>query len=87
MKWEPIKAAPKHGVILLLIGETIPEMPDIRVGSYIGPAEALELEGPGFPNGGWLIWNSASDFFVLDASEPLAWCSVSLPNPRSEVRT
>lgn len=75
-----MSAAPRGKAILLLLGETIPEVPDIRVGSYIEEAEAESLWGPAMVGGGWLIWNSADDWFVVRLNEPLAWGSADLPD-------
>lgn len=73
-EWQPIETAPKTGCILLLLGETIPDRPDIRVGEFIAPDEALEMGYREYSRfGGWMIWNDAHDWFVVGASAPLGW--------------
>ena len=70
-EWQPIETAPKDGTATwVLLGETIPDMPDGRVGTWISGDECKELGEP-YPSGGWLIWNSGYDWFVTD--EVLAW--------------
>lgn len=88
LEWNLDMSAAPHGrSILLFLGETIPEMPDIRVGGFVGPREAEALEGEEgiFPDGGWLIWNSADDWFVIGLNWPMAWCPAELPkmSPRA----
>lgn len=84
LEWHDMASAPRKGPVLLLLGETIPEMPDIRVGSYIDCAEANELWGPdrNLREGGWLIWNSGNDWFVVGLNDPMAWCAAELPGIR-----
>jgi hypothetical protein len=77
-EWRPIKTAPRKGDILLLCGETIPDSYDVRSGIYIDEKGCEELGYPG-NNGGWLIWNSGSDFFVLSHDEPTHWAPMPEP--------
>jgi len=74
-KWRTIDSAPKGSKsVLLLLGETIPEMPDIRVGGRISGKDAEELGYRGYAKyGGWLIWNAGNDFYVVDAGDPTHW--------------
>lgn len=74
-QWDTMGSAPRTGTpILLLFGETIPEVPDIRVGTFIDGDSAEKCGYREFAKyGGWLIWNSGSDFYVVDVSEPRAW--------------
>ncbi len=73
--WQPIESAPKDGTnILLMLGETIPHLPDIRVGSYLSQAAAHELGEPG-PT--WLIWDTAFDRHCETA--PTHWMPLPAP--------
>jgi hypothetical protein len=47
----------------LLIGETIPDLPDVRVGCYLTMQDAHNV---GYPDAGWLVWNDCHDYFVTD---------------------
>lgn len=69
--------APQDTSCLLLIGETIPDLADVRVGSFCSAIEmrdgnftddAMQLE-----HGAWMIWNDCSDWFFINAYEPLGW--------------
>lgn len=84
MGWQPIDTAPREKDrvlnVLLLLGETVPDTPDIRVGSYIDGDGAEELGYREYAkHGGWLLWNSDGDFFVIDYDEPIRW--MPLPPP------
>lgn len=71
MAWLPIKSAPRDSTpVLLLCGETIPGLPDIRVGAFVDGRNAEELGGV---ESGWLIWNANDDFFVIDEDEAVHW--------------
>lgn len=82
--WQPIETAPRGGGdVLLLLGETIPDHPDIRVGSFIAPDGCLDLGYREYARfGGWLIWNSACDWFMIDVIEPRLW--MPIPPPPSD---
>jgi hypothetical protein len=71
--WQDISTAPQKGLLLLLLGETIPDLADIRAGSYINEDYCVQLGEFDYPDGGWLIWNSGNDWFVVDRSSPLGW--------------
>lgn len=73
-EWQDIAGAPRDGTATwVLLGETIPDMPDGRVGTWISSKECAEIGDP-YPHGGWLIWNSGSDWFITD--DVLAWCEL-----------
>ena len=78
MEWQTISDAPKTH-ILLNLGETIPGVPDIRVGQWIDEAALAELGEIGSAAGGWIIWNSDSDWFVAAFEDALGW--LPLPKP------
>lgn len=42
-EWRPIETAPRSGPIILLLGESIPDLPYIRVGEFITRSEITEL--------------------------------------------
>lgn len=70
MTWQPIFTAPRDATsIIVIAGETIPDSPDVRVACYLNQEEAAEI---GYP-AGWLIWNSADDYFVLSDGEVTHW--------------
>jgi hypothetical protein len=73
--WQPIETARLDGKLCLLrLGETIPELPNIRGGSFINEEECVGLgEFEHEQTGGWLIWNSGSDWFVIGRDEPTGW--------------
>lgn len=74
INWKPIKTAPRTAeLILLWIGETIPDLPDIRGGQWIAKDEAANLGYDLTSDGGWMIWNAANDWFVLDFKDPIGW--------------
>ena len=73
--WLPMVDGPHDGShVILMIGETIPDLPDVRLGQFISGPEAAEI---GFPEygrtGGWFVWNDSSDWFVVGDDAPLAW--------------
>jgi len=73
-EWQPIATAPQDGKhILLDIGETIPDLVDARVGQFVTEAEAAEIGEPVSASGGWLIWNTGSDFFVIPFDDAHGW--------------
>lgn len=57
--------------VLINIGETIPDIPDIRVGTFVDASYCEEL-GEDCPNGGYLVWNDRSDWFVVPVDEVVA---------------
>jgi hypothetical protein len=70
-------SAPRGQAILLLIGETIPDLPDWRVATYVSGDEAEEMGYREYAKyGGWMIWNSDCDWFVIDVADGLAWIPV-----------
>ena len=73
--------APRDGTeVLLLMGETIPGNPYIRVGSFINQDDGEEL---GYWQG-WLIWmKDAEDYEVVFEDSSSAW--MPLPDGPEEV--
>lgn len=72
MTWQHISTAPRDGKnVLVIIGETIPDLMDVRVGSFLSRKEALTCGG--YPHAGWLIWNTADDWFVIPEAEATYW--------------
>lgn len=70
----PMSTAPRDANILVLLGETIPDVPDWRVAGYVAGDHCAEMDHPEFAaTGGWLIWNSDSDWFIVGSAEPTAW--------------
>lgn len=83
-QWRPIESAPREGSVLLLLGESIPDMPDIRVGGFISGKDCIELgEYACEETGGWLVWNTESDWFVAEIDDPTHW--MPLPNPPASI--
>ena len=82
-EWQPIKTAPRDKTnVLVLLGETIPGVPDVRGGGYLDGDGAEELGYREFAKyGGWLCWNRDGDFFMVDVDAPLGW--MPLPDPPS----
>lgn len=78
--WLPIKSAARDAgkPVLLWIGETIPDLPDIRCGQWIHEDQAMELGEDLNSFGGWLIWNTGSDWFVIPFHEPMAWAELPM---------
>lgn len=71
--WRQMDSAPQGPAILLDLGETIPDLVDARVGQYITEADAAEL-GETLPaSGGWIIWNSGDDWFVVPFDNAHGW--------------
>lgn len=68
--------------VLINIGETIPDMPDIRVGTFMDEHECISMGEFDCPEGGYLVWNTAEDWFVVPVDQVIA--EASLP---SEWRT
>lgn len=72
--WRSMDSAPKDGThVLLDIGETIPDLVDARVGQYVTEAQALELGEDVSSAGGWIIWNTGSDWFVIPFADAHGW--------------
>lgn len=62
--------------VLINIGETIPEMPDIRLGTFIDRAECEGMGEFDCPAGGYLVWNDGSDWFVVPVNQVVAVAEV-----------
>lgn len=62
--------------VLIDLGETIPDMPDIRVGTYITTEECEGLGEFDCPDGGYLVWNDGSDWFVVPVDQVVAVADV-----------
>jgi hypothetical protein len=73
--WQPIETAPKDGTsILILRGETIPDIPLIEVASYSDGAAAEELGYREFAKyGAWMVWNAPDNWYLVDVAEPTHW--------------
>lgn len=75
--WQPIETAPRDKPILLLMGETIPDVPDVRVGQYTSGDVSEELGYHEYAKyGGWTIWNADSDFWIAGIDEATHWASL-----------
>ncbi len=75
-EWKKMKSAPRNGkYVLLWIGETIPDLPDIRIGQFCDKRAAKEL---GEDGEGWLIWNADCDWFVVPSDQVIAWATPPL---------
>jgi hypothetical protein len=73
-QWLDMATAPEAGTIALLLGETIPDHPEVVAGSYISAADARDLGDDGVGQfGGWMIWTSGEDWYCVDLLEPLGW--------------
>ncbi|MDO8535149.1 MAG: hypothetical protein Q7S17_10480 [Xanthobacteraceae bacterium] len=85
--WRTMDSAPQKEPILLLLGETVPHTPDVRVGVFIDQPSAAEL---GYDDveadGGWLIWNTESDFYVIAFGYALRWAKLPPPPAAEEGR-
>jgi DNA-binding CsgD family transcriptional regulator len=81
--WQSIDTAPKDGTqILCVFGETIPDRLDVRAAEYIDGAGAEELGYYQYAKyGGWLVWNSGSDFYVEGIADATHW----MPLPQAPV--
>lgn len=72
--WRDIYDAPQDGgSIILDLGESIPDTPIIACGSYITEANAAELGYTLSASGGWLIWTSGGDFYVIPFYDAFGW--------------
>lgn len=71
--WRDMSNAPKDGAILIDIGETIPDLVDARVGQFISEARGRELDEPLSSAGGWIIWTTDADWFVIPCSDAHGW--------------
>lgn len=75
--WKPMSEAMKAPRdILLHLGETIPDSKDIRVGSWISNITAADIGEDISEAGGWLIWNSDCDWFIIGFDDPKAWTEI-----------
>ena len=81
--WQDMSSAPHDGShVLLIIGETIPDLPDVRLGQFVKGREAREMGYREYAaHGGWFIWNDAFDWFVVDRDQPFAWMSMPVGAP------
>lgn len=79
-EWQPMATAPRdRSNILLLLGESIPDTPDVRVASFVSADDAFELGelGPG-----WMIWHTdGADWYCVREDEPEAWCPLPPRSP------
>jgi hypothetical protein len=66
------EASIRTPAVLVNIGETIPDLPDIRLGTFIDEGECITMGEFDCPDGGYLIWNTSSDWFVVPKDEVLA---------------
>jgi hypothetical protein len=75
--------APRDGAhVLLILGETIPDLPDIRLGQFVKGREAAEIGYHDYARaGGWFIWNDSNDWFVVGDDSPLAWAPQPIGGP------
>ena len=80
--WQPIETAPKDGIILGLIGDSIPDLPFVAVLQWWDAATWYELgwaddelAEPG--NGAWAAWSRDGDDWSMHA--PTHW--MPLPPP------
>jgi len=77
MEFQPMASAPRNAACLLLLGDTIPDLDDVRVGCFCSGDEMREGQygEPGLyeQHGAWMIWNDCSDWFFIGAYEPLGW--------------
>lgn len=82
-QWRGIhENTPRKGPIMLLLGETIPDVPDWRVGTYLSGDESEELGYREYAKyGAWMIWSSADDWYCVDISEPIGWAYPPQPLP------
>lgn len=71
--WRTMDSAPQGPAVLLDLGETIPDLVDARVGQYITEADAAELGETLSASGGWIIWNSGDDWFVVPFDSAHGW--------------
>lgn len=79
--WRTMESAPKDKHILLDIGETIPDLVDARAGRFISESDAAELGDSVSASGGWMIWNTGSDWFIIPYHDAHGW--MPLPSPLS----
>lgn len=72
--WLPITSAPRDGThILAVIGETIPDLIDVRVAQFITAEEALDMGYHEYGSGAWFVWNDACDWFLIAANRATHW--------------
>ena len=74
MEWQPMETAPKEGLVMLLLGNTIPDHPWVEIGRHQSGDDAEDLGYREFAkHGGWLIWDSPDNFYLIDVKEPIYW--------------
>lgn len=74
MDWLPMESAVRTSGILVNLGETIPDTPDVRYATYIDGEYCRRVGYADFVDGGgWLVWNSGSDFFVMSEDKIVGW--------------
>lgn len=77
MNWHDIEMAPTDGHhILLDLGDSIPDVPYVAVGSFISEEHGRELGEELSASGGWLIWTSDADWYCIGFREPHGWTEI-----------
>lgn len=62
--------------VLINLGEIIPDIPDIRLGTFVDAAYCEKLGEDDCPDGGYLVWNDGVDWFVVPVDEVIAVADV-----------
>jgi hypothetical protein len=73
VKFQPMATAPTETAILLLLGETIPDLAHVMVGSFVTHDQAEQCGEQVGINGGWMIWHDGADWYCVELYEPLGW--------------
>lgn len=84
--WHPMHTASRDGSsVILCLGDTIPDIPYVRTGSFLDGPEAEELGYREYAKyGGWLIFDPNCEcFHMVDFDEPRGWIAmpVLIPAP------